>query len=238
MDRDIANIMRTWEYNPNIINVRKIMGDDGREKIQIRVALGILQMEVDGRPDGKTPHEEKSFLDYYMSLLKRLNALEVTTDEFFFTDQDMKDLDAEIMQYYHRRICFFALKDYISARRDAEHNLQLMDLIKKYCRDGDYVQSHEQYRPFVILEITRAASLENLDNKNYAEAMRYIGDAINIIESFYIENGIEEEEMRKSPELVLLRRWRAKIHQDWEGGVIETDEDFTEDDDEDYWFPK
>lgn len=238
MNRDIANIMKAWEYNPNIINVRKIMGDDGREKIQIRVALGILQMEVDGRPDGKTPHDEESFLDYYKLLLKRLGPLDGTTDEFFFTDQDMKNIDAEIMQYYHRRICFFALRDYINAKRDAEHNLQLMNLIKKYCRDKDYIQSHEQYRPFVILEITRAASLENLDKKNYAEAMRYIGDAINIIECFYRENGIEEEEMKKSPELVLLRRWRAKIHQDWEGGVIETDENDAEDSNENYWFPK
>ena len=232
MNRDIGDILRSWEYNPNIINVRKIIGDDGKEKIQIRVALGILQMEVDGRPDGKTPYNEESLLDYYRSLLKKTDQLD-GTDEFVFTDQDMKDMEAEIMQYYHRRMCFFILKDYVHAKRDAEHNLQLMDLIKKYCRDEEYVRSHERYRPFVIMEMTRAASLECLSQGDYAGAMKYISDAINAIESFYRENGIDEGDIRKSPELILLRRWRAKIHQDWEGGISEIDEDDTDISEED-----
>ncbi len=224
MNRDIGSILESWEYDPNIINVRKIVGDDGKEKIQIRVALGILQMEVDGRPDGKTPYDEESLLDYYKSLIKSIDELD-GTGEFLFTDQDMKDIEAEIMQYYHRRMCFFILKDYAHAKRDAEHNLQLMDLIKRYCKDEEYVRSHERYRPFVIMEMTRAASLEYLNRNDYANAMKSISDAINSIESFYSENGINENEMKKIPELILLRRWRAKVHQDWEGGVSEIDED-------------
>lgn len=233
MNRDIRNILDSWEYNPNIINVRKIIGDDGKEKIQIRVALGILQMEVNGRPDGKTPYNEESLLDYYKSLLKNIDDLDETR-KFLFTDQDMKDIEAEIMQYYHRRMCFFILKDYIHAKRDAEHNLQLMDLIKKYCKDEEYVRSHERYRPFVIMEMTRAASLEYLRQNDYANAMKSISDAINSIESFYRESGIDENEMKKIPELILLRRWRAKIHQDWEGGLTEMDENDNIINDEDW----
>ncbi|MGB9595383.1 MAG: hypothetical protein ACPL7B_03800 [Candidatus Poribacteria bacterium] len=224
MNKDIRNILDSWEYNPNIINVRKIIGNDGKEKIQIRVALGILQMEVDGRPDGKTPYNEESLLDYYKSLLKSIDELD-GEGGLLFTDQDMKDIETEIMQYYHRRMCFFILKDYTHAKRDAEHNLQLMDLIKKYCKDEEYIRSHERYRPFVIMEMTRAESLEYLRQDDYANAMKSISDAINAIESFYRENGIDEDELKKIPELILLKRWRAKIHQDWEGGVTEMDED-------------
>jgi len=219
--RDIGEIMSSWEYKPNSINVRKIIGDDGKEKIQIRVALGILQMEVYGRPDGKTPNGEESLLDYYQSFFSEFG---VPAEGFNPTEQDKKELDAEIMQYYHRRICFFALKDYILARRDAEHNIQLMDIISTYFGDKDYVQFHEQFRPFIIMEKTRAASLECLNNEDHAGAMMYIGDAIDIIENFYRGYGIDEDDIRKSPELMLLRKWRAKIHQDWEGGIAEIDD--------------
>jgi len=220
VNRDIGEIMSSWEHKPNVITVRKIIGDDGKEKIQIRVALGILQMEVNGRPDGKTPYGKESLLDYYQSLTE----LDRTTEGFAMTEQDMKELSTEIIQYYHRRICFFILKDYVLAKMDAEHNIQLMDFIKTYCADKDYVQSHEQFRPFVIMEMTRAASLECLNNGDHAGAMTYIGDAIDVIENFYREYGVDENDIKKSPELMLLKKWRAKIHQDWEGGITEIDE--------------
>ena len=221
MNRDIGEIMDSWEYKPNSIIVRKIIGDDGKEKIQIRVALGILQMEVHGRPDGKTPYNEESLLDYYQSFLKEING---TIKGFNLTEQDMRDLDAEIMLYYHRRICFFVLKDYALAKMDAEHNLQLMDFMASYCTDKDYVRSHEQFRPFLIMEKTRAASLECLNKNDHAGAMEHIGDAIEAIENFYSECGIDEDEIKKVPELILLKKWRAKIHLDWEGGVTEIGE--------------
>ena len=35
---------------------RKIVGEDGKEKLQVRLDLGLLQMELNGRPDGERPH--------------------------------------------------------------------------------------------------------------------------------------------------------------------------------------
>jgi hypothetical protein len=224
VNRDIGDILKSWDYNPNSIIVRKIIGDDSKEKLQIRVNLGILQMEVDGRPDGKTPNGEESLLDYYGSLINKLEMLEGSASNFTLTEQDMNELDIEVMQYYHRRICFFALNDYVHARMDAEHNLHLMDLIKNYCKDRDYVDSHEQYRPFVIMERTRAAGLESLNNHDYAKAMEYISDAMIMIQDFYNEHGVDEEDIGRRHELTLLRKWREKIHQDWEGGVTDIDE--------------
>jgi len=221
MDRDISRIIKSWEYEPNTLAVRKIIGDDGREKIQIRVNLGVLQMEVDGRPDGKTPHNSESLLEYYNSLIEEYRRHDGTTENFTLTEQDTKELDIEIIQYYHRRICLFALKDYILAKKDAEHNLQIMDIIKKYCKDGDYIEAHEQFRPFVIMERTRAAVLECINSRNYADAMNYITDAIDMIEGFYKEQGTSEDKITKSDELAMLRKWRSQIHQDWEGGVVE-----------------
>jgi tetratricopeptide (TPR) repeat protein len=219
LDSDISRILESWEYQPDTLIIRKITGEDGKEKIQIRVDLGILQMETEGRPDGKAPRNALSMLDYYESLMKELKENE--GGNFILTEKDMEELDDELMQYYHRRVCFFALGDYSRARKDAEHNLELMSIIKEHCLDEDYIESHERFRPFVIMESARAAGLESVSVGDYAEAMKHVGNAINMIEKFYIERGFSEERIRKSRELTILRKWRSQIHQDWEGGITE-----------------
>src|SRR4051812_10799411 len=55
MSFDISHILDKWEYHPGQVVVRKFIGRDGQEKIQLRVDLGLLQMNAEGRPDGKRP---------------------------------------------------------------------------------------------------------------------------------------------------------------------------------------
>src|SRR5688572_1160002 len=44
---------------------------DGQEKIQLRVDLGLLQMNVQGRPDGKRPLGHPSLFEYQEARLKK-----------------------------------------------------------------------------------------------------------------------------------------------------------------------
>ena len=53
MPDDISHILGAWHFDPNQPIVRIIRGGDGREKVQMRVDMGILQMEMSGRPDGQ-----------------------------------------------------------------------------------------------------------------------------------------------------------------------------------------
>ena len=63
--KDIVPLLKGWDYEPGTINVRKINGLDGRQKLQMRLDLGLLQMELTGRPDGAKPHGFDSLLEYY-----------------------------------------------------------------------------------------------------------------------------------------------------------------------------
>jgi hypothetical protein len=63
--KDITPVLKGWDYEPGTINVRKINGVDGSAKLQMRVDLGLLQMEMSGRPDGVRPHGCESLLDYF-----------------------------------------------------------------------------------------------------------------------------------------------------------------------------
>ena len=48
---DIAAILNGWEYDPDDVTVRIIEGLDKKPKIQMRLDLGLLQMEYSG-PSG------------------------------------------------------------------------------------------------------------------------------------------------------------------------------------------
>src|SRR6266852_6158024 len=55
MSLDLNTILKDWPHENRAIKVRKILGLDGRQKLQLRIDLGVLQMELTGRPDGLRP---------------------------------------------------------------------------------------------------------------------------------------------------------------------------------------
>src|SRR5438309_2321867 len=65
MSLDLNTILKDWPHESGSIKVRKVTGLDGREKLQLRVDLGVLQMEMSGRPDGQHPHNCESLLQYH-----------------------------------------------------------------------------------------------------------------------------------------------------------------------------
>ena len=57
----IDRILRDWPFDPNGISVRKTKGNDGREVLQMRLDLGLLQLEISGRPDGSRPEGAETY---------------------------------------------------------------------------------------------------------------------------------------------------------------------------------
>ena len=46
VSKDIGSILDGWPHESGKISVRKIRGEEGRVKIQLRLDLGLLQMEA------------------------------------------------------------------------------------------------------------------------------------------------------------------------------------------------
>ena len=49
---DLTPILKDWQWQSGVFGVRTLSGHDGRLLLQVRLELGIIQMEADGRPDG------------------------------------------------------------------------------------------------------------------------------------------------------------------------------------------
>ena len=83
MDFDISHLLDHWAYQPGQMLARRFKGKDGRDKIQLRLDLGLLQMNAEGRPDGKRPFGHTSLYDFYRSKLHKHVAAHDGSDEGF-----------------------------------------------------------------------------------------------------------------------------------------------------------
>lgn len=217
MSEDIGPIMREWDEDPNAKSIRKIIGNDGKEKVQIRVEFGILQMEADGRPDGKKFYGKESLLEHYLTLLDSYKH-DYNTDEGFRLDQhDCERLSDEATQYYQRYVSFFEIGDYVRAERDTARNLRVFDLVKRYAEQQDDALSLEKFRPYVIMMNSRAKAFIYTNDNDYIGAINVIEKAIDKITDFYRDNELDEDDISRSQELAILRSTLKEFRDKWEG---------------------
>lgn len=156
--QDIDNILKQWPFDPQSVNVR-MLDSASRRVLQMRVDMGILQLETEGRPDGN----EFQGASTYFEFLRRKSAQD---QSLFELDEDnCLEIDREFVQFYHRRVCWLQLKEFRLAVRDADHTLGLMDFCKEHSSDEQWTISHEQYRPFVLYHRTQAAALAHLNGE-------------------------------------------------------------------------
>ena len=151
MSLDISHILSQWPYKPGEVTARRIVGADGQEKIQLRLDLGLLQMEANGRPDGQRPRGHESLLAYHEYLLQKHIDKNGVNEGFSLDEADCETLRGEGVMYYHRYLAEFVLGDYERVDRDTMRNLRLMDFCRKYARDDSDKYILEQYRPYVIM---------------------------------------------------------------------------------------
>jgi hypothetical protein len=118
MSFDLTAMLQDWEYKPGQVVARRFQGKDG-EKIQLRVDLGILQMNALGRPDGRKPLGHESWYHVYRRRMEQAPAAADGADpDFVLGSEECGRLQQEAIQYHHRYICFFQLGDHEAVERD------------------------------------------------------------------------------------------------------------------------
>lgn len=208
--KDITPVLKGWDYEPGTINVRKITGTDGRPKLQMRLDLGLLQMEMSGRPDGTTPHGCESLLDYYEARLDEHRRVNGTDLGFHLTPEQCQSLREEAVMYYHRYISLFVLEEYSGVVRDTARNLRLLDLCSQFAEEEHDRLVLEQYRPYLIMMNVRARASIAYKNKQYAKALEAIQEGLDQIRAFFRRFG-QEQLFARSNEVRVLRRFARDI---------------------------
>lgn len=216
MSNDINDILKDWPADSEMA-ARRIVGDDGVEQVQLRIDLGLLQMHLDGRPDGEKPLGSPTLLDHLRGVIQR-------RPEEEFDDETWDEVDREIMQFYQRRRALLmlgaqaqadgkidpAISYYRRSIRDASHNLAVMDLIRQHSPCQEFIEGHERYRPFVIMHRTLAEAQIELLQKDPHEAVERLKVGIEQIEAIYEE--LDAPEMAgQDPSIMQLRALEQQV---------------------------
>ncbi len=208
--KDITPVLRGWEYEPGTINVRKIIGLDGQPKIQMRLDLGLIQMEIQGRPDGLRPHGCESLLEYFEKRLRDHRRKHGTEVGFRLNSPQCQSLREEAQMYYQRYLSLFVLGEYVGVARDTERNLRALDLCGKFAADEQDRLILEQYRPYIVMMNTRALASIQLDNNNPRRALAIVRHGLSQIKAFFARFG-QTQAFRHSSEARILKRFGRDI---------------------------
>lgn len=184
---DIDFILRQWPFKSGVIAARLVRASDGREVLQMRIEMGLLQMEVTGRPDGEHPGGADTCLDWLQELDR------VEGDAFALNDEQCAEIDREFLQFYHRRICCLALRQFARAVADADYTLALMDFVAGRSSNQQWMLSHEQYRPFVLFHRIQAAAMLELQDSGPEPAIETINQGLGQMREIFTKFGAEEQ---------------------------------------------
>ena len=189
-NQDIDEPLRGWPFKPGTAQARVVQAADGREVLQLRVDLGLLQLETSGRPDGATPHGFATYFDYLRDqgqLARKRNR------PFALNDEQCQEADREFVQYYHRRVCWLALRNYAQAVADADHTLAFMDFVREHSPNDEYTEAHEQYRGFVLFQRTQAAAALRVEADDPEGAIDEVRAGLDNMHTFFVQHEAEEQ---------------------------------------------
>ncbi len=207
----IDELLKEWPYEADSLNVRMAKGADGREIIQMRIDLGLLQLEITGRPDGTQPHGTETYQDHLLEESLQNHA------DWMLSESQCGEVDREFVQYYHRRMCWLKLRQYHNAVRDADHTLGLMDFCNRYSPDERWTQSHEQYRPFVMFHRVHATALAALEDDGAEVAVQEINTGLRQLKQEIFDD-VDQEEFEEDELVQRLIELRETLRQQYEVG--------------------
>ncbi len=187
--QDIDHVLKGWKYEPGEVVARLARASDGRQVLQMRIDLGVLQLEVENRPDGSRPGGAETYFDYLLG--QGLHEGE----GFVLTEEQCAEADREFVQFYHRRMCWLALREFRRAVRDADHSLAFMDFAQSCSPNDEWTQSHEQYRPFILFHRAQAMALAELEDSGPEAAVEAITKGLAQLKQCYLDNGVDEDQV-------------------------------------------
>ena len=185
--KDIVSILREWDYTPDS-NVRKIVGLDGISKIQVRVDQGafqgILQLNLDGRPDGKRPHGVEFVLDHYRASLEDYRGEHDGGEEGFeLSRESCQELFDEGARVYGRYVFLLQLKEYKRVIRDTDRNMGLFRFVHRYAAHEDDRMNLQKWWPYILRINATARAMLAADEERYDESLAIIAEARDQIEA-------------------------------------------------------
>jgi UvrB/uvrC motif len=210
--QDIDHVLKAWNYEAGEVIARLVRASDGRQVLQMRIDLGVLQLETENRPDGARPGGAETYFDYLLALALHEG------DNFVLDEEQCAEADREFVQFYHRRMCWLALREFDRAVRDADHSLSFMDFVRSCSPSDEWTASHEQYRPYILFHRTQAAALAELEKDGAEAALEAVSAGLERIRQCYLDAGADDEQLDEDELVERLNELRESVREHYHLG--------------------
>ncbi len=223
MTLDLDELTTGWECPPGELRARVIVGRDGEEMLQLRVDLGVMQMELEGRPDGLRYRGLPSTREYIE------HELRVGGEQL--SEEDWEELERELLQANYRRMAYSAVADEAlhadsedDARRYIEHalndishclaNLRLMD------REPTMAGGYPALRPTLVFDQARLAAQLQIVEGQFEDAVEQAEQGVQGLDTLLTELGYDEEQREQDPGIRYLQGLSRQLRTEY--GITRT----------------
>ncbi len=207
MGPDLTRLLNEWPFEPGKLNVRLIEGQDGDPRIQVRIDLGILQMHVDGRPDGERPDGYDSLLEYHEA---RMDEATAEGKRVTLSAEECQALRDEAVQYYHRYMALLVLEDFEGVVRDTTRNIRVLDLCARHAATEADRTILEQFRAYITMMRARAMASQAIKDNEPKAAIHAIDEGLEALRHHFAEAG-EPDGFEQSSEVQMLKGMREAL---------------------------
>lgn len=214
---DLSRILAGWPYEPGKLSARIVPGDDGEPRLQIRLDLGLLQMQLEGRPDGQRPRGFDSLLEYHEARLDEHTSRHGPSsgggegggggeNEFMLSGDECRELREEAVQYYQRYTGLLVMEDYDGVVRDTTRNIRLLDFCKRYAESENDRNALEQFRAYITMTRARALASQALKDNEPKAALHAVEEGLDALRQHY-----EPGDYEQSGEVQMLSQMRDAL---------------------------
>lgn len=177
---DISDLLKGWDYDPQN-SIRKVIDEEGTEKIQVRVDQGafqgILQMDLDGRPDGKKPHDHEFVLDYYEAMLEGHEKKTGSDEGYALSKPECEELFDESRRLYERYVFLLQVQDHDRVIRDTERNMAVFRFVNTYAEQEEDRLHLEKWWPYILRINATAHALKAAEVEAFGQAQEVLQEA-------------------------------------------------------------
>lgn len=216
MNLDLDELLGDWNCSRDEVCARLIQGQDREVVVQLRVDLGVLQMFLDGRPDGLRYRGLPTAYDHFRHESQVGGAP---------TEEDWQELHRELQQYNYRRLALSSLAEEALREKDFERarsylNRALRDIERCLAILGTIEENPDQWDgPLAILVPTlvfnRARLLTRLRvaEDRYDEAIEELELGIRNLEETLARVGFEQEQREQNPAVAYLCQMGQRLRE-------------------------
>ena len=187
-----TQLLEEWPHEPGKLSARLVQDSYGTSRLQVRVELGILQMELSGRPDGGK------------SLFETRFGADLNPGAGGLDSELCRLLQREAAMYAYRALVCSSLELHDRVVADASRNLEVMEFMITHATDPQDRQAALTLRVQLLVMRVRARAAHALSSQTPAIARTLVEEGIREVQAGLRLAG-RSEEVESAGEIQLLR---------------------------------